>query len=303
MRQTGLDKVGLRSTQRRELFALLAPAVLALFLLTIFPSIFAINVAVRDYDISKVRHVGAPFVGGRNFAYVIHDPEFWNSVKVTALFSLLCLAIELPLGLLAAYVFNKERPKLLSGLKILILLPMALAPSVVALVFRWFYSSEVGLLNYVLQAIGLPAPAWGSNAWAALFSVVIADVWEWTPFVFLICLAGLQSIDKELYEAAEVDGATEWKKFWSITMPQLRPTLILVLLLRFIPAIKEFDKPFIITGGGPGISTETVSIYIYKRVYWYNHMGTAVAAAFLLLVIIIILSQVTFAVMRRYEEW
>lgn len=303
MRRSKRTMPAMRSAKRRELLILLTPAVVALFLLTIFPLLFAINVSVRDYDISKVRRFGAPFIGVDNFNYVMHDPEFWNSVKVTFLFSALCLIIELPLGLLAAYVFNKRKPKLLSGLKILILLPMALAPAVVALVFRWFYSGEVGLLNYLIKAVGLPAPAWGSNAWAALFSVVIADVWEWTPFVFLICLAGLQSIDKELYEAADVDGANEWKKFWSITLPQLKPTLLLVLLLRVIPAIKEFDKPFIITGGGPGIATETISIYIYKRVYWYNHMGTAVAAAFLLLIFTVVLSQVTFAILRRYEEW
>lgn len=155
----------------------------------------------------------------------------------------------------------------------------------------------------MLENIGIKPPSWSGNSTAALFSVIIADIWEWTPYVFLICMAGLRSIQEEIYEAANIDGATAWKKLRYITLPLMKPTIIIVLMLRAIPALKEFDKIFIITDGGPGISTESTSLYIFKQFLWFNNLGTATAAALLLLIGIIIISQVLFFYLRRQEKW
>jgi len=274
--------------------------VLTLLCITIFPLIFSVNVSLRHYStVGKPVHFFNNFA---NFRFILTDPHFHNSLWVTIKFSLLCLLVELPIGFGLALLFSEKRYGL-SPLSILIFLPMAIAPAVVGLVFRWFYSAEVGIIGYVLSLVGIQAPSWTSSSLASMFSVVLADAWEWTPFVFLICLAGLQSIDVEVYEAAQIDGASAWKRLQYITLPLMKPTIVIVVLLRAIPALKEFDKFFIITAGGPGISTESTSLYAYKQFIWYNNLGTATAAAFLLLIMIIAFCQLLFAYLRRQEKW
>lgn len=286
--------------KRREHIWLLLPAVLTLLCITIFPLIFSVNVSLRHYStVGKPVHFFNNFA---NFRFILTDPHFHNSLWVTIRFSLLCLLVELPIGFGLALLFSEKRYRL-SPLSILIFLPMAIAPAVVGLVFRWFYSAEVGIIGYVLSLVGIQAPSWTSSSLASMFSVVLADAWEWTPFVFLICLAGLQSIDVEVYEAAQIDGAPAWKRLQYITLPLMKPTIVIVVLLRAIPALKEFDKFFVITAGGPGISTESTSLYAYKQFIWYNNLGTATAAAFLLLIMIIAFCQLLFAYLRRQEKW
>lgn len=280
---------------------LLLPTIITLVVITIFPLIYAVDVSLRDYSLAGGKQVHN-YNNFKNFGYVLTDPEFYNSLWVTFKFSGLCLIIQLSLGFGLALLFSQPNYKL-EPIGMLIFLPMAIAPVVIGLVFRWFYSAEVGIIGYMLENIGIKPPSWSGNSTAALFSVVIADIWEWTPYVFLICMAGLRSIQEEIYEAANIDGATAWKKLRYITLPLMKPTIIIVLMLRAIPALKEFDKIFIITDGGPGVSTESTSLYIFKQFLWFNNLGTATAAALLLLIGIIIISQVLFFYLRRQEKW
>jgi multiple sugar transport system permease protein len=279
----------------------LLPTIITLVVITIFPLIYALNVSLRDYSLAGGKQVHA-FNYLKNFSYILTDSDFYNSLWVTFKFSGLCLLLELTIGFGLALLFFQPNFKL-GSFGLLIILPMAIAPVVIGLLFRWFYSAEVGIFGYLLRQIGITSPSWSSNKTAALFSLVIADVWEWTPYVFLISLAGLRSIPEEIYEAADVDGASNWKKTRYITIPLMRPTIIVVLMLRAIPALKEFDKIFIITDGGPGISTQTTSLYIFKQFLWFNNLGTATAAALILLMIIIGTSQMLFAYLRRHEKW
>lgn len=288
-------------TRRREHIWLLMPTIAALFLISIFPLIYAFNVTLRDYSLAGGKQVHV-FNNFKNYAYLLTNREFYHSLWVTLKFAALCVSIELVLGLVLAILFSSKHYRL-GGAGIAIMLPMAIAPAVIGLVFRWFYSAEVGFIPYFLHSIGLTSPSWNSNGTAALFSLVIADVWEWTPYVFLIATAGLKSIQDELYEAADIDGAGGWKKIWYVTMPMLRPTIIVIVLLRAIPALKEFDKIYIITDGGPGTATEAASAFIFKQFLWFNNLGTATAAAFILLIIIITASQVMFGYLRRHEDW
>lgn len=286
---------------RKEHLWLLLPTIITLVAITVFPLIYAVNVSLRDYSLAGGKQIHN-FNHFKNFGYVLRDPEFYNSLWVTFKFSFLCLLIELPLGLGLAVLFSRPGYKL-EPLGMLMMLPMAIAPAVIGLVFRWFYSAEVGIIGYMLESIGIIPPSWSANKIAALFSIVIADVWEWTPYVFLICMAGLQSIDEEIYEAAAIDGASGWGQLRYVTLPLMIPTVIIVLMLRAIPALREFDKIFIITDGGPGVATEATSLYIFKQFLWFNNLGTATAASLLLLVCIIIISQILFAYLRRHEEW
>ena len=279
----------------------LLPTIITLVVITLFPLIYAVTVSLRDYSLAGGKKVHT-FNDFKNYGYIFGDPHFYNSLWVTFQISSLCLIIELPLGLSLALLFTQPNYKL-EPISILIFLPMAIAPVVIGLVFRWFYSAEVGIIGYVLESMGITPPSWTANKTAALFSIVITDVWEWTPYVFLICMAGLRSIQEEIYEAAEVDGASTWKKIRYITLPLMKPTIIIVLMLRAIPALKEFDKIFILTDGGPGISTESTSLYIFKQFLWFNNLGTATAAALILLLCIIAISQVLFVYLRRQEKW
>lgn len=285
---------------KKQSFWLLAPTILTLLAITIFPLCYALNVALSDYSLAAGKQVH-DFNNFQNFVKVLTDSAFWHSLWVTFKFAGLCLFFELSIGLSLAVLFSQPGYKL-EPLSMLIILPMAIAPVVVGLVFRWFYSNDVGIIGYLIRSVGLDPPAWSSSGVAALFSLVIADVWEWTPYVFLICLAGLKSIEPEIYEAAEIDGASGWRKFWRITLPLMKPTIIVVLLLRAIPALKEFDKVFIITDGGPGVATEVTSSYIFKQFLWFNNLGTATAAAIILLAIITIICQMLFSYLRKHEE-
>ena len=288
-------------SRKKEYIWLLLPSIIVLFFLSIFPLIYAFSISFRDYSFAtgRVDHV---FYGIKNWIYILKNPDFYNSLFVTFKFSIISVTIEMILGMVLALLFNQKNYKL-KPLNILIVLPMAISPVIVGLVFRWFYSGEIGIIGYIIQSIGLTPPSWYQNATNAMFAVVIADVWEWTPFVFLICLAGLQLIQNEFYEAAEVDGASNWHKFRYITLPLLRNTLIVIFVLRAIPALKEFDKVFIITAGGPGTSTVTTSLFVYKQMIYYNNMATAVVGALILVIIIIIISQVLFNYLRRHEDW
>lgn len=280
---------------------LLLPAIITLVVITIFPLIYAVNVSLRDYSLATGKQVHN-FNNLKNVGYVLRDPEFYNSVGVIFKFSSLCLIIELSLGFGLALLFSQPNYKL-EPIGMLIILPMAIAPAVIGLVFRWLYSNEVGIIGYMLESIGITPPSWSGDSTAALFSLVITDVWEWTPYVFLICMAGLKSIQEEVYEAANIDGASAWKRLRHITLPLMKPTIIIVFILRAIPALREFDKIFIMTDGGPGISTESTSMYIFRQFLWFNNLGTATAAALLLLICIIIISQVLFFYLRRHEKW
>lgn len=280
-------------------WVLILPSVIVLFLLTMFPLIFSLNVSLREYPLGG--EGVKEFIWFSNFIKVLFDEEFLNSIIVLFKFVGIALAIELPLGIAIALLLNKPLP-LLEKIGFLIFLPLGIAPAVTALMFRWFYSKEIGIIPYFLRLLHLPVPEWASRPVAALFSIIIADVWQWTPFVILIIMAGLQSIQGELYEAANVDGATRFQQLIHITLPLLKPTILVVLLLRAIPAMKAFDKFFIITAGGPGIATESTSMYIYKQMFNYNDLGTAAAASFLLLIVIIILSQILFYYLRRVEN-
>lgn len=277
------------------------PTIITLLLITIFPLFYALNVTLRDYSLAGGKQVHV-FNNFKNYTYLLRNPEFYFSLWVTLRFAFLCVAIELVLGFGLAILFNSKNYRL-EPASMMMMLPMAIAPAAIGLVFRWFYSAEVGFIPYMLHSIGLPSPSWNSNGTAALFSLVVADVWEWTPYVFLICTAGLRSIQEEIYEAADIDGAGGWRKIWQVTLPMLKPTLIVVILLRAIPALKEFDKIYIITDGGPGRATEATSAFIFKQFLWFNNLGTATAAAVILLVVITISSQVMFGYLRRHEEW
>ncbi|MFQ5795694.1 MAG: carbohydrate ABC transporter permease [Candidatus Bipolaricaulia bacterium] len=287
----------------RRRFALLAalPAVLILLAITIFPLIYAVRISFFDYYLPRP-HLQT-FVGGANYAEVLKDPRFWASLKQTGILLGGSISLEFLLGLgIALLIFGEvmEHPVFKRFIPI-ILIPMMVAPVIVGYMWRLLYNVEAGPINYLLGFIGLGPYAWTANVTTALPSIIIADVWQWTPFVVLVMLAGLVSLPNELFEAAAVDGASAWQRLIHIILPMLKRLIAIVLLIRTLDAFRMFDKIFIMTQGGPGTATETASFYAYFAGFKYFRVGYAAAMAFLLLVVTVIITMSIAKVLHREE--
>jgi multiple sugar transport system permease protein len=168
---------------------------------------------------------------------------------------------------------------------------MMLPPIVAAVIFKIIYIPDFGIINWFLSLIGIEGIIWEASANTALLSLILVDIWEWTPFMFLILLAGLQAIPLDPYEAAEVDGATKFQIFRDITFPLLRPAVLIALLLRIMDTLRIFDQIFIMTGGGPANATETMSLYIYRHGFRFSNIGYATAMSFIMLILTLLISN------------
>lgn len=227
-----------------------------------------------------------------NFTRLAGDHMLATALWHTALYMAIGLACELALGLaLALLVDSLGRGR--GFLRTVLLIPMLLPPVVAAVIWRLIYNPQFGLLNGSLRAFGLDTTqlTWTNGEGGALLSVILVDVWEWTPFVFLLVSAALQSLPQEALEAARVDGASRWRIFRDIELPLLRPVLVLAALLRGMDLIRIFDPIFILTQGGPGFATETISLYIYRTAFRFFDFGYAAAMSVLLLVLTTVLAR------------
>jgi multiple sugar transport system permease protein len=273
------------------------PSFLYLTIITLFPMIYGIYLSLTRFLLFE----GSPsgFVGLANYADILTSSRFWNSVTVTITFEVFALGLELLLGLGLALLLNREL-KGVSLIRTIIIAPMAIPPVVVGLTWRLMYQQEIGVIGYLLELIGLHSfPFLGSPS-TALYALAIADVWEWTPFMFLILYAGLLGISPELYEGAIVDGANILQVFKNITMPLLMPALSIAVLLRAIDLLKVFDIIYVTVKGGPGAATETLNYSVYLLSYKSLDMGTGNALAFILLITTIVLA--TLFIKRFYRR-
>jgi len=244
----------------------LAPAALLLGIVTLYP---LAHVAWLSLERRSLLDPGPPrFIGLDNYLRLAGDERFWNALGNTLYFVGVSVSLELALGL--AFALAVQRPfRGRAALYGLILLPWAVPTAVSARMWEWMYNSEIGVLNYLLgaQVNWLGSPAWALNA------AILMDVWKSTPFVALLLVAGLQGIPRDLYRAAEVDGATRWTVLRRITLPLLAPVILVALIFRTIDAFRVFDSIYVLTGGGPANSTETLSIYAYKALFQSLEFG------------------------------
>jgi multiple sugar transport system permease protein len=279
---------------------LLYPGVAVLFVITILPTIYALFLSMQQYNLSKPQE--RKFVFLSNYVHVFLDERFWNSFGVTAVFTLVSLAVEMALGLLIAMCLTKKI--LGKGLvQIFILIPMITTPVVVGLVWKMFYDPQFGTLSYFLGLLGIPAVDFLGNKSLALLALIIVDIWEWTPYVALILLAGLQTLPVEPYEAARVDGAGPWDLFTQITLPLLRPVFSVALIFRFMDLFKWMDTIYVVTSGGPGIATETMSYYGYTSTFKFLEVGYSAAMSIIMLIIIIfICNKVGMKLLSKGDE-
>ncbi|ACP23520.1 sugar ABC transporter, permease protein, putative (plasmid) [Sinorhizobium fredii NGR234] len=290
---------GLEHWAERHLrYLMLAPTVLILLALTIFPSIYMFYAAV--HRISPNPDLPWEFVGVGNFARLLSDPQFHVALRNTVVFTLVAVALEFLLGLGLALLLDRFIRRL-SFLKTVLMIPMMLPPIAVAITWKLIYEPQFGVLNEIMFLLGLPVQAWAGDVNLAMFSIIVADVWQWTPFVFLLMLAGLASLPVEPYEAAALDGASSWRQFWDLTLPFLKPVIAIALLLRVMDALRLFDLVFILTGGGPADRTKVLSLYIYQVAYRFADPGYAAAISLFVLFVTIVLSTWFMKRMRLAE--
>ena len=279
-------------------YAFLAPTVVLLLALTVYPLFYIVRISLY-----RLTPGGEVFVGMENFLRLFQDAFFHQALWHTLVFAAVALALELGLGLVLALLLD-SRIRARGLWRSLFLLPMILPPVVAGVIWRLIYNPNFGVLNGLLQALGIDTTqlTWLADPSVALLSVIFVDVWEWTPFVFLILLAGLQAIPEEPYEAARMDGANAWQVFRDITLPLLRPAILVAVLLRTMDLLRIFDQVFILTQGGPGGATETISLYIYKTAFRFFDFGYAAAMSLALLVATLILSRLFIRLMQRTGE-
>ncbi len=286
--------------ERHLNYLLLAPTVLLLLALTIFPFFYAISLTFLDTKGPEWK-----FIGLQNYQRLFDD--MLNSTSLfraafanTVVFTVSAVSLEFLLGLSLALLFNTY----IGGrgfFRAILLIPMMLPPIVVAILFKLLYEPSFGVLNWFLRLVGFSGLLWEASVSTALFSLIIIDIWEWTPFMFLILLAGLQAIPLDPYEAAAVDGASWWQIFWNVTFPLLKPAVLIALLLRIMDALRLFDQVFILTGGGPANATETLSLYIYKVAFRFSDLGYAAVVSFILLTITVLLSHLFIRYLKSEE--
>lgn len=276
------------------------PAILVLFLTTIYPMLYAGYLSFRSYDLAKP-FVPRMFVGWANYHEILSSSEFFHTLSVTFRLMAMTLSVQLVLGVGIALLVTQRLPGM-GVARTLLLIPMMISPVIVGLVWLFLYFPELGYLNYFLSFLGISPIPWITSTTWALWAIAIADIWQWTPFVMMGTAAALTNLSPEPFEAAKIDGNSRWDVFTRVTLPQIKPVLISLMFLRAIDAFKIYDIIFVLTKGGPGDSTEVLSMFIYRQSFTFWRMGVGAAASFVSLAIIVILITLFFKSLNRQQE-
>ena len=272
------------------------PAIVFVAMLMVFPVLYTLLLSFTNWNLTS----GSPlsFVGFKSYARVLTEPRFLHALARTFYFTFFAVAIEGFLGVATALLLNRAFVGK-SVAKLLLLLPLVSTPVAVGIVFNLFFDPTTGLANFILKSVGLPEGLWVSSAASVLPSLIIVDVWQWTPMITLIVLAGLAGLSNEPVEAAHVDGASEWQILRYITIPMLMPVILTAIILRLIDALKTFDIIFAMTGGGPGYASETLNIMAYKYSFEYFRMGQS---SVILVVLFVVVFGCSLGIMKLRES-
>ena len=274
-------------------YVLLVPAAIALAAVSIYPLVYGFVASVRQFRYG----LDLGFAGLNNYLAVVQDATFTTALATTAKYVVLCVVIETLLGLGLAMLVNRQL-RGASLWRIGIILPMTVAPVVVGVMWRLIYASDIGIADPVMGLFGIHGVHVLGSETSAFLGVVLLDVWEWTPLMFLILLAGLQSLPQEPLEAALIDGASPVRVFFDHVLPMLRPVLFVAIVLRSIDAIGTFDQIYVLTRGGPGVSTQLFSIYAYNTAFLFTQYGRAMAMVVILLAAVLVLAAIAIRLMR-----
>ena len=270
---------------RRFAWALVIPALATVAGVAVFPLAWTVWESLHRHDL-RMPWLGRPFVGLANYSEILADRRFWEALGHTALFTAASVTLEILLGLSLALAMNRAfRGRGL--VRAAVLVPWAIPTVVAALLWRFLFDSQAGIANALLAE----PIVWFNRAATAWVPVILADVWKTTPFVALLLLAGLQNIDPAVYEAAEVDGAGAWRRLWSVTLPLLKPALLVALIFRTLDAFRVFDLVYVLTGGGPGTATEPIALYTFNTFFANLRFGYGAALSVIVFLITFLLAM------------
>ena len=287
------------NTRRMTPYLFLAPSLTVLGIALLYPVGYMVYASFLNWNPSQ--HITqAEWVGFRNYTFLLNDPSFRESLGVTLRFAASVVTIEMILGVGLALLLDRQL-RGMTLLRTLFILPMMIAPIVVGLMWRYMYHPTVGPLNRMLTRLGLDPIPWLSDSNWALVSIIIADIWQWTPFIFILALAALQSLPRSTMEAARIDGASGWQQIWHIKLPLMLPVLVVTCLLRLIDAFKVLEVVLVLTNGGPGLSTEILSLRIARTASEFRELGKAAAMSNLLLAVLMILTLAMFIYSKVVE--
>ncbi|MEE9319851.1 MAG: sugar ABC transporter permease [Granulosicoccus sp.] len=281
----------------------IAPTIILLLAINIFPLIWAIKLSFTNYKANRLNAV-VKDVGLRNYERILTDPDIWQAMQATAHFVFWTILLQTLIGFALAYLIDRKFRSHAFWTTI-ILIPMMLSPAVVGNFWRFLYQPQIGLFNYIVTFFtGASASSFQmlGSVDLAPWAIVIVDTWMWTPYVMLICLAGLRSIPEYIYEAAEVDRASNWRQFWSITLPMALPFIMLAVLFRGIENFKMFDMVTLLTGGGPGSTTEVASITLKREAFEKWRTGYSSAFAIILFVAVFGLANIYVKALNRVKQ-
>ena len=279
----------LAQRERRFAAALLAPAFLALLATTTFPLMFLVWTSAFRMD---------GFVGLENYRALLTDDRFWSSLLVSLVYTSATVVLQVALGLaLALLVMDMKRGQ--GWFRVVAILPVVLSPAVVGMIWRTFMlAPDFGIVDYLAINAGIGSRNWLGDPLLAMISVIVIHTWQWTPFAFMVLLASLASLPEDIYEAARLDRATAWQRFRRITLPLLRPAIVMVVIMRTMVALTAFAAIFTVTGGGPGTATEILNLYAYRKSFTELSIGYGSALAVALLIVTLLISGVLFALRR-----
>lgn len=283
------------NNERYLAYLFLVPTLVILFCISIFPLVFSLRTSLTNFTfgLPKVK-----FIGLKNFAAIFKDDYFWNGLKLTAIFVVGSTLVSLTVGLGVALLLDSMLKR--GGLiRTIVLVPMVIPSIVVGIIWLLLFMPDFSVVNYFLSVLGIKPPQWLLTPGWALVSIMIAYVWQWTPFFILMITAGLSALPVEPYEAAHVDGASWIQMARYITIPLLRPIILLTVVMRMMDAFRVFDQVFVMTSGGPGRSTQVLSMVIYLNGIRYRYLGYASAMSWIMLIIIIVLSTLMIRLLRQ----
>lgn len=287
-----------RPAPRRRLTGVLLtlPALLTLAATALFPLLWTVSLSLQSFSVARSGPAPA-FVGLDNYARVLGSDAFWTALGQTLGYVGTTLLVELALGLPIALALHRgTRGRRI--LRVVVAVPLMIAPVVASLAWKFLFSPGYGLVNRGLELIGVNGPAWFADPWLARSTILVTNAWLALPFVVLVLLAGLANIPGELREAARVDGASAWQTLWRITVPLLRPSILVILVIRLADAFRVFDSVYVMTGGGPGSSTEVLSTYLYRRMFTATDFAGGAATAVLFVLVIGIAAGAVFLWLR-----
>jgi multiple sugar transport system permease protein len=302
--QAALTVPAVKSKRRRALtpWLFLLPGIVTLLAVGIYPVIYALWASFHKVDLAMLA-AGTPFNGGQNYILAFFNSLFTGAVARSLVFLAISLPFELGIGvLLALYLHGTLFPKLLGVVRVILVIPMAMTPVVVGLIGTLVFNNQFGLVNYIIGVAGVPPVDWLGNSLMAFVATLALQIWQWTPFVTLILVASLSTVPPEIEEATVLETNSWLKRLQYVQLPYLLPGITAALIFQTAWIVKLFDMVYTLTGGGPGVSTELVSIYIERNAFRAFDIGTAAAQSVILLILTIMLSNLYIRYFYREAE-